>query len=125
MKKIWLLCLCLASLSLVGCFHIPDEDWLPSRNKVKTEDMKKENAEVEQAINSLVDWFNMVSTQRNETDENKITEEDKWDENIDESEEIITEEWNGNTEETETEIDKNEEFETNSEKNDTWDNITD
>ena len=125
MKKIWLICLCLASLSLVGCFHIPDEDWLPSRNKVKTEDMKKENAEVEQAINSLVDWFNMVSTQRNETDENKITEEDKWDENIDESEEIITEEWNGNTEETETEIDKNEEFETNSEKNDTWDNITD
>jgi len=36
MKKIWLFCLCLASLGLVGCFHIPDEDWLPSRNKVNT-----------------------------------------------------------------------------------------
>ena len=125
MKKIWFLCLCLASLSLVGCFHIPDEDWLPSRNKVKTEDVEKENEEVEEAINSFVDWFNIISTQRSEMNENEITEEDKWAENIDESEEIITEEWNGNTEEIETEIDKNEEFETNSEKNDTWDNITD
>jgi len=115
MKKIWFLCLCLASLSLVGCFHIPDEDWLPSRNKVKTEDVEKENVEVEEAINSFVDWFNIISTQRSEMNENEITEEDKWDENIDESEEIITEEWNGNTEE----------IETNSEKNDTWDNITD
>lgn len=125
MKKIWLFCLCLASLSLVWCFHIPDEDWLPSRNKVKTENAEKENVEVEEAINSFVDWFNIISTQRSEMNENEITEEDKWDENIDESEEIITEEWNGNTEEIETEIDKNEEIETNSEKNDTWDNITD
>jgi hypothetical protein len=45
----------LTSLSLAGCFHVPDEDWLPSRNKVKTENVKQENVEVEQAINSLVD----------------------------------------------------------------------
>ena len=77
-KKIWLFCLCLASLNLVGCFHVPDEDWLPSRNKVKTEDMKKENAEVEQAINSLVDWFNMISS---EWDEMKNNEEIVWEEN--------------------------------------------
>ena len=64
MKKIWLLCLCLASLSLVGCFHIPDEDWLPSRNKIET--WKYENNQVEQAINSLIDWIDIISSQWNE-----------------------------------------------------------
>ena len=64
MKKILLLCLCLASLSLVGCFHIPDEDWLPSRNKIKT--WKYENNQVEQAINSLIDWIDIISSQWNE-----------------------------------------------------------
>ena len=57
MKKIWLFCLCLASLSLVGCFHVPDEDWLPSKNNAKTEDLKKnveKDEDVEHAINSLV-----------------------------------------------------------------------
>ncbi len=98
-KKIWLFCLCLASLSLVGCFHVPDEDWLPSRNKVKTENMKKENAEVEQAINSLVDWFNMVSTQRNDMDENGITEENK-----NESDEINIKNFDENTVEVEGNI---------------------
>ena len=71
MKKIWLFCLCLASLSLVWCFHVPDEDWLPSRNKVKTEEVKNDD-EVEQAINSLVNWLNMISSDLDETknDEN-------------------------------------------------------
>ena len=111
-KKIWLFCLCLASLSLVGCFHVPDEDWLPSRNKVKTKDMKKENEEVEQAINSLVDWFNMVSTQRND-----IKNED--------SEQFITEESNENIDWTGVDIDENEEISTNTVDTDTWNNITD
>ena len=71
MKKIWLLCLCLASLGLVWCFHVPDEDWLPSRNKVKTEKIKNDD-EVEQAINSLVDWFNMISSEWNETNNDVI-----------------------------------------------------
>ena len=62
MKKIWLVCLCLASLSLYGCFHVPDKDWLPSRNKVKTENVEK-NDDVDQAINSLVDWIDMISSE--------------------------------------------------------------
>ena len=65
MKKIWLLCLCLASLSLAWCFHVPDEDWLPSRNKIKTENVEK-NEEVEQAINSFMQWIDMISTDWNE-----------------------------------------------------------
>ena len=65
MKKIWLLCLCLASLSLIGCFHIPDEDWLPSKNKTKSENMKKDE-DVEQAINSLVQWIDKISSDWNE-----------------------------------------------------------
>ena len=64
MKQIWLLCLCLASLSLAGCFHIPDEDWLPSRNKVNT--WNTQNDDVEKALNSFMDWINIVSSQRNE-----------------------------------------------------------
>ena len=79
MKKIWLLCLCLASLGLAGCFHIPDEDWLPSKNKVNT--WNTQNEEVENALNSFMDWINVVSTQRNgiKSEENE------------ESEQIITE----------------------------------
>ena len=79
MKKIWLLCLCLASLGLAGCFHIPDEDWLPSKNKVDT--WNTQNEEVENALNSFMDWINVVSTQRNgiKSEENE------------ESEQIITE----------------------------------
>ncbi len=64
MKKIWLLCLCLASLSLAGCFHIPDKDWLPSKNKVNT--WNTQNEEIENALNSFMDWINVVSTQRND-----------------------------------------------------------
>lgn len=81
MKKIWLFCLCLASLSLVGCFHVPDEDWLPSKNNAKTEDLKKnveKDEDVEQAINSLVQWIDKISSDWNglENGENdgKITE---------------------------------------------------
>ncbi len=75
MKKIWLLCLCLASLALAGCFHIPDEDWLPSKNKVNT--WNTQNEEVENALNSFMDWINVVSTQRNDmkTEENEEIEQ--------------------------------------------------
>ena len=82
MKKIWLLCLCLASLSLAGCFHVPDEDWLPSRNKVNTWNTQSED--VEKALNSFMDWINVVSTQRNDM-------KNEW------KEEIITEDSNEST----------------------------
>ena len=82
MKQIWLLCFCLASLSLAGCFHIPDEDWLPSRNKVNT--WNTQNDDAEKALNSFMDWINIVSSQRNELNneqsENIVTENS--DENI-------------------------------------------
>lgn len=84
MKKIWLLCLCLASLSLIGCFHVPDEDWLPSKNKVNT--WNTQNEEVENALNSFMDWIDVVSTQRND-----IKSEEK-----EESEQIITEDYDEN-----------------------------
>ena len=79
MKKIWLLCLCLASLSLAGCFHVPDEDWLPSRNKIKTENVEKDE-EVEQAINSFMQWIDMISTDWNELENEENVE---FTENID------------------------------------------
>ena len=65
MKKIWLLCLCLASLSLAGCFHVPDEDWLPSKNNIKTWNTQQDE-EVQQALNSFMDWINMISSDWNE-----------------------------------------------------------
>ena len=71
-KKIWFICLWLASLALAGCFHIPDEDWLPSRNKVDTGNIEKDK-DMEDAINSIMDWFNMISSELNVNDEeNKL-----------------------------------------------------
>lgn len=65
LEKIWLICLWIASLCLVWCFHIPDEDRLPSRNKVKTEEVKKD-VELEQAVDSFMDWIDQISSEWNE-----------------------------------------------------------
>lgn len=63
-KKIWLFCLCLASLSLVWCFHVPDEDWLLSDGEAKTWDVQKDE-ELEQALDTFMDWINLISSERN------------------------------------------------------------
>lgn len=104
-KRIWLTCLCLTSLSLVGCFHVPDEDWLPSRNKVET---TQKDDQIEQALNSFIEWIDIVSSRQNErkselqnedeiNQDEAIIEESK-DETVEEeptdwkAEDIITEE---------------------------------
>ncbi len=76
MKRIWLFCLCLASLSLVGCFHVPDEDWLPSKNSVDIWDIQNDD-EMDQALNDIMEWINMVSSQRNDmkNEENEESEQ--------------------------------------------------
>ena len=89
-KKIWLICLWLTSLFLVGCFHIPDEDWLPSRNKVNTWDIQKNN-QVEQALNSLIDWIDMISSQRSQVRDDE-TKNDENEASIEELKEITDEE---------------------------------
>ena len=52
-----------ASLILAGCFHIPDEDWLPSKNKIQTWEIEKDH-EIDEAINSFADGINMISIER-------------------------------------------------------------
>ena len=71
MKKIWLFCLCLASLSLAGCFHVPDENWLPSKNKVNPWDAQKDE-EMNYVIDGFMNWINIISTEWNQlnNDEN-------------------------------------------------------
>ena len=64
-KKIWLICLWMASLCLVWCFHIPDENWLPNKNKVKTGEVKKD-VEFEQAVDSLMNGINQISSEWDE-----------------------------------------------------------
>ena len=76
MKKIWLFCLCLASLTLVGCFHIPDEDWLPSKNKVNTWDSQKDD-EVKNVINEFMDGVNLISSERDDLNNEEDTEEER------------------------------------------------
>lgn len=61
-KRIWFICLWLASLALAGCFHIPDEDWLLSSNKAETWDIK--NDEMDEALDSFMEWINMISSER-------------------------------------------------------------
>lgn len=77
-KKIWVICLWFAGLALVGCFHVPDEDWLPSKNKVETWDIQ-ENNEMDQAFDSFINDFNNISNQRDEmkNSENKSSELDE------------------------------------------------
>lgn len=97
MKKIWLLCLCLACLSLAGCFHVPDEDWLPSRNKVNSEEVEKD-VEFEQAVDSFMDWIIMISSDWNEIKNDEVNNEEfediikTWDENIDIEETVANDE---------------------------------
>lgn len=95
MKKIWLFCLCLASLGLVGCFHVPDEDWLPSKNKIDTWNVQKDTW-MQQAVDSLIEWINIISSQRDEMKNEENNEESgeiagSGDKNID-IEEIIEDE---------------------------------
>ena len=111
-KKIWFIWLWLVSLALAGCFHIPDEDWLLSSDKAWTWDIK--NDEMDEALNSLMDWINMISSdwknlKSNENDE--FSTED-WSENIIEVEDnaINDEETVDNTETTDNEV-ENEEVE--------------
>ena len=103
-KKIWFICVWLASLTLVWCFHVPDEDRLLSSNKTETWNIK--NDELDEAINSLIDWVNIVSSQRNETKNNENEEVYTWeseeldieikDENIDGENRITNEELSNN-----------------------------
>lgn len=85
MKKIWVFCLCLASISIAGCFHIPDEDWLLNNNEVETWNVEKVD-ELEQAVNSLKEWINIASTQRNNMKNND--EQTDWELNQINNEEV-------------------------------------
>ena len=66
-KKIWIIGLCLAGLCLAGCFHIPDEDWLPSKNKEK---LVETNNEFDEALDIFVQWMDVLSAQREQRKNN-------------------------------------------------------
>ena len=102
-KKIWFICLWLASLALAGCFHIPDEDWLLSSDKAETWNVK--NDEMDEALNSLMDWFDIISSGWNNVKNN-------------ENDEINTDDWNENTIEVEDNTISNEEMIDNEETTD-------
>ena len=91
MKKIWLICLCLASLGLVGCFHVPDEDWLPNRNKVNTWNIEKENR-MNQTLDLFVDWINSISSERDGINNDEITTKEWEESSVDTDDEIINNE---------------------------------
>lgn len=111
-KKIWFICLWLASLALAGCFHVPDEDWLLSSDKAETWDVK--NDEMDEALNSLMDWINLISSGWDslKNNENDGISTNDWSENTIEVEDntINNEEIADNTETTDNEV-KNEEVE--------------
>lgn len=68
-KKIWFICLWFASLALVGCFHVPDKDWL--LNNWETELNTDENNDLSHAFDSFIDDFNTISNQRTEIENDK------------------------------------------------------
>ena len=75
-KKILLICLCLICFSLVGCFHVPDKDWLPNRNKVNTWDIQN-NEEMEDAINSFMNGVNIISSEWDDLNKDDLDENDE------------------------------------------------
>lgn len=86
-KKIWIICLWFAGLALVGCFHVPDEDWLPSKNKVETWNIQ-ENNEIDQAFDSFINDLNNISNQRDEM-KNSENNPSEIDESYETEDEII------------------------------------
>ena len=68
-KKIWFVCLLFTSLVLVGCFHVPDEDWLLSDWETKLNTGK--NDDLNQAFDSFISDFNTISDQRTEMKNNE------------------------------------------------------
>ena len=99
-KKIWLICLWVASLCLVWCFHIPDENWLPNKNKVKTGEVKKD-VEFEQAVDSLMNGIDQISSEWNEmkNGENNEVDTENLENDVVETEENIEGEENIGNEE--------------------------
>lgn len=80
-RKLWLICLLIASLTLVGCFHIPDDDWLLSdKDKVDTWDTEKQN-EIDQAMNSFMEWIDLISSDKDEVKDTESSVE-TWIDNI-------------------------------------------
>ncbi len=73
-RIIWLICITLTSLALVGCFHIPNEDRLPNKNKTNTWNTERD-IELEQTVNSFINSINLISSQINENKGNEIHEE--------------------------------------------------
>ena len=73
-KKIGFICLFLSSLTLVGCFHIPNEDRLPNKNKDITGNTQKDE-ELEQTLNSFMNSINLISSQISENKNSEISEE--------------------------------------------------
>ena len=79
-KKIWFICLWFTSLTLAGCFHVPDEDWLLSDNNTETWNLK--NEEMDEVLNSFMEWINMISSGWNNlNNKNDEINTDDWSEN--------------------------------------------
>lgn len=71
-QKIWFFSLCLSLVILTGCFHIPDEDWLPSKNKVKVETTNNEEQIFLDSINTAKNMLNNINNSE-ETSNNEST----------------------------------------------------
>ena len=69
----WLVCLFFAGLTLAGCFHIPDEDWLPSKNKIDTWNVEGSD-EIQQAMSSFMEKIDLISSQKKEGKNNEKEE---------------------------------------------------
>ena len=79
-NKIGFICLCLTTLVLVGCFHIPSEDRLPNKNKVITWNAEKDE-ELEQTLNSFMNSINLISSQLNEDKDSETNGNDQLEDN--------------------------------------------
>lgn len=79
-RKLWFTCLCLTSLVLTGCFHVPNEDWLPSKNN----NTQNKDYETEEALNYFIEGINKISSEWNSINIDEESEEiDTWEPNND------------------------------------------
>jgi len=65
-SKIWFLFLCGISLTLAWCFHIPDEDWIFTKNSpVEEKKLTHEESEFIDSMNVLLDEFQKDNSNEN------------------------------------------------------------
>lgn len=73
-KKIWFLSICGICFLLTGCFHVPDEDWIFTKDSpTKNKDTSYEESQFINSVNTLIN-----GVQNDEINKNSDKQDVQW-----------------------------------------------